>query len=178
MALFDPRFPAASADVVAVFNQATGAQVFADARPLKAVVSETAQLMTHPLEDGSNIIDHRIILPIGLSLSMIIEPDNYRATYQEIRQLFRQSTRFIVQTRTDNYSNLYLQSVPHEETPELFDTITIVMEFIEALFTAVQIQALPPDSVRDANDSSTLDRGEVTGTDGGNRGSLLFRGLT
>ena len=71
MALFDPRFPAASADVVAVFNQATGAQVFADARPLKAVVSETAQLMTHPLEDGSNIIDHRIILPIGLSLSIL-----------------------------------------------------------------------------------------------------------
>lgn len=178
MPLFNPLIPPVAADVVAVFNQATGTQVFSGARPLKATVAESAQLMTHPLEDGATIVDHRIILPVGLSLSMIVRPEEYRSVYQEIRQLFRASTQFMVQTRTDTYSNLYLQGVPHDESTEVFDSISIILEFIEALFTPVQIQALPRSSVRDAPDSSTIDRGEQTGEDAGNRGGVLFRILT
>ena len=178
MALFDALIPSAAADVVAVFETSSGRQVFERARPMKATVSESAKLMTHPLEDGSNVVDHRIILPIGVQLSMILDSNNYRDTYQAIRQSFRDSINFTVQTKTDTYQNMYLQDIPHEESPELFDTITIILNFIEAQFTNIQRQALPPDAVRNANDSSTADRGEQTGTDSGDRSSAAFRFLS
>ena len=162
MALFDPQIPSASADVVAILEAETGRQVFSGARPMKVAVSESAKLLSHPLENGAIIIDHRLILPVGLSVSMILEAERYRDTYQEIRQLFRTSTRLAVQTKTETYTNLYLQDIPHEEDPALFDTIAIILEFIEAQFARVQVLDLPPASVAAANDSSTNEQGEQT----------------
>lgn len=176
MALFNALLPTKAADVVAIFDANSGRQLFADARPMKATIAESAKLMTHPIEDGETVVDHRIILPVGLSLSMIITADRYRETYQEIRQTFRDTIRLSVQTKTATYTNLYLQNIPHEEDPAVFDTITIILEFIEALFVRVQIQALPPAAVLNPADSSTSDNGEQTTTDGGGRQTFL-RGL-
>ena len=165
MALLDALIPGFTADVVAVLDGITGQPLFTDARPMKATIAESAKLMTHPLESGANIVDHRIILPVALSVSFIIRPNNYRETYQAIRQAFRDTIRLSVQTKTDTYRNLYLQGIPHEEDPGFFDTITIVLEFIEALIATVQIQELPGTAVANQQDTSTVDRGEVTGTD-------------
>ena len=175
MALFSALIPSASADVVAVMEASSGRQVFAGARPLKATVAESAKLMAHPLEDGSNIVDHRIILPIGISISVILRADDYRETYQEIRRLFRQSVRMTIQTKTDTYTNLYLQDIPHEEDPALFDTITMILQFIETQIAVVQVLALPPAAVANTADTSTSDRGQQTTTDAGRRSSTLFR---
>ena len=176
MALFDARDPTASADVVAILEAETGRHLFGDARPLKATVSESAKLLTHPLEDGGNIVDHRIILPIGISLSFVLSAETYRETYQEIRQAFRQSTRITVQTKTDTYENMYMQDIPHEEDPSLFDTVTMIMQLIEALTAQVQIQALPPQAVINPLDTSTSDRGEQTTSDvDPSRASFFFR---
>ena len=175
MALFNAFTPTKSADVVAVINADTGLQVFPGARPIKATVSESAKLMAHPLEDGSNIVDHRIILPIGISLAVILDAETYRDTYQEIRRLFRESVRMTIQTKTHTYQNLYMQDIPHEEDTALFDTVTMILQFIETLVATVQILALPPAAVRDPADTSTSDRGEQTTTDAGNRGSFIFR---
>ena len=62
----------ASQDVVGVFDQQTFSQVFSDARPIKAKVNETASVMSHPVEDGTIITDHKIINPVDIELSMII----------------------------------------------------------------------------------------------------------
>ncbi len=175
MALFNAQTPSASADLVAVTEGDTGRQVFQGARPLRVSVAESAKLMAHPLEDGSNIVDHRIVLPIGVSLSVILRANDYRETYQEIRRIFRRSTRLTIQTKTDTYPNLYLQDIPHEEDPALFDTITMILQFIETQIAVVQVLALPPAAVANPADTSTSERGEQTTTDAGNRGSLLFR---
>ena len=87
MAILNATTPSASGDIIAVIEAATGAQVFEGARPMKVTVSESARLLAHPLESGGNIVDHRLILPIGLSISFILDARNYRATYQEIRQV-------------------------------------------------------------------------------------------
>ena len=176
MAIFNARTPSASADVVSVTEGDTGRQVFAGARPIKVSIAESAKLMAHPLEDGSNIVDHRIILPIGVSLAVILRADDYRETYQEIRRLFRQSTRLTIQTKTDTYGNLYLQDIPHEESPDLFDTITMIIQLIETQIAVVQVLALPPAAVANPADTSTSERGEQTTTDPGERESTA-RGL-
>lgn len=173
MAIFNALIPSFSADVVAINGPA--GQMFRDARPMKATVSETAKLMTHPLENGSSIVDHRIILPIAIQIQLILRSNTYRETYQQIRQAFRASVQMSIQTKTDTYPNMYLQAMPHEEDPSMFDTITILLEFVEAMFVQVQLQDLPPTAVSEPTDQSTLDRGEQGATDAGDQASDLFR---
>ena len=182
-----------SADLVQI-RRRTAPNVFVSAfpaaRPIQATVSETGRLMSHPLEDGSSIVDHRIIFPTVITLSIIIDPrlvtfrplagefgvSTYRSTYNEIREDFRNSTQFEIQTKSRTYENMYLQNIPHEETPNQFDTITMILEFSEAKFSTVVIQALSMDQVADPADSSTLEKGAQTSQNEGNRGgSTLSR---
>ena len=83
-----------------------------------------------------------------------------------------------IQTKTDTYANLYLQDIPHEEDPALFDTITMILQFIETQIATVQVLALPPAAVANPADTSTSERGEQTTTVAGSRGSALFGAIT
>lgn len=154
-------------------------QVFADARPMRVQVSEPAQFMVHPLEDGTQVTDHRIILPVELTISFILRPERYRITYQLIKQAFLASLRFSVQTKTETYTGMYISDIPHEEDPALFDTITMVVQFREVQFFAAQVQALSSENVADAPDESPSNGGEVSPTPANdsqnNRGSVLYR---
>jgi len=159
MALIDAEVPSASADVVAIFDQ-NFIQLFTLARPIKAVVKEDSKLMEHPLETGVTIVDHSIILPIEIELSMIPTRGEYRDVYQRIRQSFKNRDLLVVQTKTGLYENLLLQSIPHEEDPELYDTITLALKLKEALIVTAQYNKLPAKSVRNKTNASTVDKGQ------------------
>jgi hypothetical protein len=74
-------------DLVGIFTQDFN-QVFIRARPIKASVKEGAKSMEHPLETGATTTDHRIILPVEIELSMIMQAVDYRDTYEDIKQAF------------------------------------------------------------------------------------------
>ncbi len=176
MALFDPQLPSATADVVRITLPGGGLlqQRFSGARPIKATVAESAKLMTHPIENGEVITDHRIILPVAISLAVILRSFDYRSTYAAIREAFRATQQFSIQTKTTTYTNMYLRDIPHEEDPTRFDTVTMILEFIEAQFFNVQVQALAESDVVNNSDSSTVNRGEQSNQDGGSVASNLF----
>ncbi len=191
MAVLDSLVPSASSDVVAVFldvglgsgltdlfSGANIVQTFSDARPVLLQVSEPTQFMVHPLETGANVTDHRIVLPIEVSIEFILLPDTYRTTYQLMRQAKNLSVRFILQTKTDTYANMYISDLPHEESPEAFDTIRIIVRFKEVQFFNTGVQLLTEDDVLNPRDSSTVDRGEQSPatptTDQNTSGSILF----
>jgi len=146
--------PTSALDVVAVYTQ-DFRQVFPRARPIKAVVKEEAKVMEHPLENGSSIIDYRIIQPIEIDLSMILQPADYRNTYLQIKQFFLSATLLVVQTRSGVYSNMLISSLPHEEDPSIYNTIPIALTLKETLFANTQVSFSP----RDPKNSSTVKRG-------------------
>jgi hypothetical protein len=134
--------PTAAADVVAVFD-ANFNQLFSDARPLKATVTETAKLMKHPIESGSTISDFRVIDPIKISLHMILTPATYVSTYQQIRQVFFGNSTIQVQTNTQLYSNMMIETMPHDEAAEFFDTIKLTLTLEEVLIVSSSTSPLP-----------------------------------
>lgn len=152
-----------AADAVAIFYEA-GLQAFSGARPIRVSVGPSIKYMTHPQEDGGNVTDHRIIEPDTVVIGMILEPATYRQTYQEIKTAARASVPLIVQTRSDTFVNMYIDSYPSEEDPALFDTITMNISFREIQTEAAQIQTLPAESVENSADSSTVDRGTQNGS--------------
>jgi hypothetical protein len=155
ISLIDTLLPSFAYDTVAVFNSAYE-QLFKDARSIKATVKEQAKVMEHPIETGAVITDHRIILPVEIELSVILLPSSYQDTYKAIRSYYLNGTLLVVQTRTAIYENQLISAIPHEETPEQYDAISLNISLRQALFV------LPAGNITpiDPSDSNTVDRGQ------------------
>lgn len=147
--------PSFAVDTVAVFTQEYE-QIFKDARSIKATVKEQAKVMEHPIENGAVITDHRIILPVEIELSMILLPKSYQDTYKAIRSYYLNGTLLVIQTRTGIYENQLISSMPHEETPEQYDAISLNLSLRQALFVT------PTGAITPINpsDSNTVERGQ------------------
>lgn len=165
--------PTGSTDVVAIFDQ-NFRPLFATARPIKATVKEDSKLMEHPLETGATIIDHTIILPYEIELSLILKRGEYRDVYERIRQSFLNRDIVLVQTKTALYDNMIIQSMPHEEEPELFDTIALALKLRHVQIVQAQFAKLPPRAVRNPSNASTVDRGQQQPTQSTRSSSVLF----
>jgi len=140
--LGDGYTPTAAQDVVGVFDQSFN-QLFTDARPLKANIKKAAKLMTHPVETGSVLTDHRVIGQIEIGLAMVLTPETYVDTYNQINAVYIGVNTVQVQTNTGLYPPMLIESMPHEENPEHFDTITMVIKLIEVIFATPSSSPLP-----------------------------------
>ena len=149
----------AAQDVVGVFDSNLR-QIFVEARAVKAVVKEEAKVMEHPLEDGSSITDHKIILPIEIELSVVVQADDFKSVYDKIKQFYLGNELLEVQTKTGTYSSMVIQSMPHDETADMFDTVAIAMKLKEVKLVQPQFGALPPKKVANKNQASTVKKGE------------------
>lgn len=150
--------PSLSVDVVAI-TAGGFSQVFANARPMEARVYEAAELMQHPLETGAKIADHIVFKPIEIELPLLcIGEIAYRSTYAAIRSTFKAGTLLTIRTRTGSYPDMVIGELPHEESGEAFDAISIRLHLVEAKFVTPKT-GLASDQVANKSQASTADRG-------------------
>ena len=116
--------------------------------------------MEHPLESGAVVTDHMVVQPVGIELTMILKPEAYRDTYQEIRTLYLAGTLLTVQTKTGNYPNQVIEAIPHEEDPAVFDTIMMTVRLREVLIVKAEFEEVPY-KAKKPKQSPTVSRGEV-----------------
>ncbi len=154
-------------DVVQVLDQLSGQQVFAAARPIAASIREASKGLMYPIETGATLTDSIIIEPTEIHIDMLIQQGGYATVYPQIRTGRLTGTLYTVQTRTGTYKNLFIEEMPHEETPEMMSAIRIRLKFKEALFVApstsgaTQIQNnFSPASPQDTN---TIAQGLLSG---------------
>lgn len=145
-------------DVVAI----TGAgfvPLFSEARPLQANVIELADLMEHPLETGAVISDHIVFKPVEIELPlMCVGEIAYRSTYAALRATFLAGTLLTIRTRTGSYSNMVITDLPHEETPDVYDGVSVRLHLREARFVTPKTE-LSSSQVKDPSQASTLNKG-------------------
>ena len=147
----------AALDVVGVYDGYE--QVFRDARPITASVREEAKMMEHPLESGAVVTDHMVIQPVEIELALTLTPETYRDTYTEIRDLYREGKLLTVQTRAGDYENQVIEALPHEENPDMYDTIAIGLKLKEVRIVTAQVEATY--RAKSPAQSKTVDRGET-----------------
>lgn len=153
--------PTGAQDVVAVLNSQFQ-QVFEKARAIKATIMRASKAMEHPLETGATITDHRIVLPVNIELSLILATADYRAVYQQVRDLFNRGDLLTVQTRVDSFASMLIEKMPHDETPEMFDGVALALSLKEAQFVQPQFSAL---KVAQPKDTNTTPRGQQQPTE-------------
>lgn len=180
MSSLNTRTSTSAADVVAVLRQDSYEQVFPLARPVgKATAKVTSKLMEHPVEDGSTITDHRVILPVEIDMPLLLASEDYRSVYQSIRTLFDDCTLLIVQTRTGSYRNMVISDMPSEESADMLDAVPVALRLREVKLVKPQYGTLPTSKVKDPTNSSTVNRGEQQGSEADSSkkssGSLLYQ---
>ena len=151
--------PTGAQDVVAVLD-ANFAQVFERARSIKAAVRPDSKAMEHPLETGAVVTDHRILLPVQVELSLVLASEDYRAVYQQIRDLFRKGELLTVQTRVDSFASMLIEKMPHEETADMLDGVALALSLKEAKFVAPSFS-----NVAFPRDSNTVKKGQQQPTE-------------
>ena len=159
-----PTTATGAQDVVAVLD-GSFKQVFQKARAIKATILRGSKAMEHPLETGATITDHRIILPVVIDLSLILSTADYRAVYQQVRELFNRGQLLTVQTRVDSFPSMLIEKMPHEETPEMVDGVSVALSLKEALFVQPQFSALTVAKVAQPKDASTVKKGQQQPTE-------------
>lgn len=143
-------------DVVGVFA-ADFSQVFPDARPTKLTLRRIARPMEHPVETGVTITDHRIIMPMVATLQVIVPNAAYKNTYREIVQLFSNSELLSIMTKVGYWPNFFITEMPHEESPEIFDAVTISLSLKEVLYANSSPVVVPADPTN----NPTIKRGLI-----------------
>lgn len=165
-------------DVVAIFDSSFR-QILQTAIPMRASVTEEAILPEHTLENGSAINDHKIFKPVIIELTLFLNAAEVSNTYQALRQLYRSEQLVTIQTRTGSYSNMTISTLPHEQTADMVNSINVNVKFKEVMQATAQFGPLPPSSVRRAEQSSTIDRGEQlpgsVDSSTASQGSFLYR---
>lgn len=161
-------------DVVGVYGDAFR-QYFESTHIMRAVVNESSQLMKQPREDGTTTVDHRVILPVEMQLSVLLPPGDFQNAYYEIKSAYERGESFSVKTRTSIHQNMVLSAMPREETAAEPDLVKIVLVFEEVKYMTAQFQALPPRAVANKSDSSTAKRGQQSNTSKRRSGSTLHR---
>lgn len=151
--------PSFAVDSVAVFTQ-DFTQIFRAARSIKAVIKEQSKVMQHPVESGIVITDHRIILPLEIDLSLILNSFDYQNVYETIKGYYLQGTLIVVQTRSGVYQNLLIEKMPHEEDPMMYDVLTLALGLKEVIFTTAQYGVVP----KNPKNSTNVSRGTQQGT--------------
>lgn len=147
--------PTPAVDVVGVFDVVFN-QVFPEGVPIKAAIKMDSTFFTHPLESGATRTDHVIILPIEITLNVLLSGETYRDTYKQIKQIFLTQTELVVQTRTDSYEKMYIQSMPHDEDPDMYDAVIVSISLRESQEFSSEIVAIPESD----SDTGTVGRGQ------------------
>jgi len=144
--------------VTAIFDS-EGNQLFETMGILSVSPSPSNTYAQHTLEDGTVVGDNKIVNQNRLALKAILSPDDYVEVYQAIKAADLASTNFTIQTRVDTYSNMYIESRPHEESSRISNTVAMVINFKEQIFTGVTTSALPASKVKNPSNADTTNSG-------------------
>lgn len=145
-------------DVIAI-TATDGAQVLELARPMAAMVYEVASLMEHPLEDGSTIADHIVFQPVEIDLPLVITGPELTQVFSVLRQFYRAGTILTIQTRVASYPSMVVVEIPHDETADLLDGVSVGVKFREASFVKAAYGGLAPAQVKEKPKASTVKKG-------------------
>lgn len=147
------------AELVTAIYDEDGDALFETATVVRLTLAPSNRFAEHTLEDGTVIADHKIVQQKRASLNITLSPDDYKSVYQAIKAADTNNTALTVQTRVDTYSDMYIESYPHEESAAVFDTVALVVGLVELKFATSETTALTTSDVADASDADTTDRG-------------------
>lgn len=164
----------ADAPVIAILDE-DGTAILTTLVNIGVSVAPSKVFARHSLENKQVVVDDQYDIPTSLTLRVILDPSDYLDVYKSIDTYYKAVTNFTIQTKVDTYTNMYLETIPHEEDPSMFNTIAMSLEFTEQIFVDSNTEGLSTTDVSNQSDASTTDSGtKSTKEDNGTVASRLY----
>lgn len=149
--------------LVAILDGESFEQLFVSASPMRVSVLEEKKTTKFPVEDGSTRSDHVVQEPRQISIDLMIEDEYARDMYLQVQQAWNDNKLVIVQTKVGSYENMLIETMPHDETPELGNGIAMPIRLSEWRTVTPQYGSLPPTKVASKKQSDTAKQGQKQG---------------
>lgn len=158
-------------DLVAILDSETFEQLFTAAQPMRVSVRDTKRATKFEVEDGTTRSDHVVQDQIEISIDVLLQDEDARDAYQQIRQAKNDNRLVIVQTKVNSYESMLITEIPHDETVELGGAISVPMRLVEWRTVTPQYGALPPTKVKNKKQASTSKGGQKQTTEASSTGT-------
>lgn len=141
---------------------------------MRVSVSETSKATRYAVEDGTNRNDHVIKNPVEITLSMILA-GKIAQLFQLLKQTYIEHKLVTVQTKTDIYTNMLVEEIPHEQDTGMTDGVTVNVKLVEWQEVVPEYGELTAKKVAQPRQSDTVKRGSqaTSGTPSEKRQSVL-----
>lgn len=173
-------------DQTDIINQKTGKSIIGglvifgtslsgDLSIIDMAISEGAQVMTHPLEDGTTRADHQIILPVEITANIALKSGVYKDLYTMLQDAQKNVDLFMIQTKTATYTDMMIVNYPHIENAKQTNMITVKVAFKELqLADPVKFTAA---TVANPSNANTVASGAQQGASGSSAGQSMLAKL-
>lgn len=146
--------------LVAILDAESFEQLFTATHPMRVSVREEKKITKFQVEDGGTRSDHAVKLATEIGIDLMIEDEFARNMYLQLQQAWRDNRLVIVQTKVSSYENMLIESIPHDETPELGNGISMPIRLTEWRTVTPQYGSLPPSKVASKKQSDTAKQGQ------------------
>lgn len=158
MATTTPGVYPANQDVVAVLDDESLQPLFAGSSPMRVAVDRSKTVTQYQVENGAVRNDHIVDNPVELNIDFTLTNET-RPQYAALEQAYLANRLLTVQTKVSSFRHMLIYMLPHDESVALGDSINMPIRFIEWRTVQPAYGTLPPSSVRNKAQSSTVQRG-------------------
>ncbi|CAH6969888.1 conserved hypothetical protein [Vibrio chagasii] len=149
---------------ISAIYDSSGAPLFSEAVIMSIKVEPSSYYPSHTLENGEEVIDHKVRVPLKIAVGLMLKSDSYIEVHQAIKTAEKSATPITIQSHVDIYPNMLIESYPYEESGKIRNGLAIQLFLIERMGTTGNSRSLGEDDVENSADSDTVVRGEYSST--------------
>ncbi len=147
--------------IVGLFNE-DEEELISSRSPVTINESLTSKYLMHPREDGTSIIDHRVIVPMTISMDYVFTQRSYQDDWNRVVSAFYNAEKLLVRTKTLLHDNMYIRSLPTKNSNRVFNGVMVTINLIQTLIVKPNEEGFTTNDVANPTDSDTIDRGTQT----------------
>lgn len=133
-------------------------EIWVGADVMRVSVHETSKATRYAVEDGTTRNDHVIQNPTEIEISMILAGEMAKL-FQLLKQTYIERKLVTIQTKTDIYTNMLVEEIPHEQDAGMTDGVTVDVRLVEWREVSPEYGELTMSNVANPNQSDTVNRG-------------------
>lgn len=121
--------------------------------------SAPSKMCEHPVESGSVVTDHKIILPKQCTITIAMPAYYQDIVIKEIEKYHRESTPLSVHDCGMIYNNMVITDYPHTTDTKTASRLVFTIEMKELVVVEPEYVKLDMSKVKAAKDASTVKKG-------------------
>lgn len=144
---------------IAIYNPKTNQEVFQNVSYIEGSATDDLKMMEHPIEDGTEVVDHVIDEAKKVTVKFQIDDDD-SSSLNEMLDLYRSRTLLTVKIKNEIYTNLCMISKPVKADVEHYNTSVYDLTFQEAIMAQTTYVKMSVPQVKNPKNASMVKTGQ------------------